>query len=126
MSQTVIEKLDRLAEYHAQRDLLILDKQKAIDSILTPDVKKQIADVEAEFNDKAAAVVENISALEEGIKQDVLGEGETVKGLRLQAVWSKGRVSWDDKALTGYAKAHPELNEFRKQGDPSVSIRANK
>ena len=50
--------------------------------------------------------------------------GETVKGDHLQAVWSKGRASWDDKALMGYTKAHPELLEFRKQGEPSVSIRS--
>lgn len=123
MTQSVIEKLDALAEFQSQRDLLMLDKQKAIDSVITPEVKQQIADIEAEFSSKSSYVVTNITELETAIKNDVLSEGETVKGTRLQAVWAKGRVSWDDKSLSGYAKAHPELNEFRKQGEPSVSIR---
>ena len=126
MSQSIIERLDRLAEFHDLRDLLVLDKQQMIDRIITPELKKQVADIEAEFSNREAAAIETISALEEEIKRSVLSEGESVKGLRLQAVWSKGRVSWDDKALTGYAKAHPEINDLRKQGEPSVSIRTNK
>jgi len=49
-----------------------------------------------------------------------------VKGRELEAVYVKGRISWDNKALDGYAAAHPEIGAFRKQGDPSVSIRGVK
>ncbi|KRT69372.1 MAG: hypothetical protein XU15_C0011G0054 [candidate division NC10 bacterium CSP1-5] len=123
MSQAIIDKLDRLAEYQSQRDVLNMDKQAAIDSILTPEIKERLAEVEAEFGGKVEAVTENLAALEAEVRADVLTQGETVRGFRLQAVWSKGRTSWDDRALQGYMKAHPELAEFRKQGEPSVSIR---
>jgi hypothetical protein len=53
----------------------------------------------------------------------VLKNGATVRGSYLMAVWSKGRVSWDDKGLSNYAQAHPDLLQYRKQGDPSISIR---
>ncbi|MCG3145996.1 MAG: hypothetical protein HONDAALG_03775 [Gammaproteobacteria bacterium] len=52
--------------------------------------------------------------------------GATVKGAALSAVYAKGRVSWDNKALEGYAVAHPELLAFRSEGAPSVSIRGVK
>jgi len=123
--QAIIESLDRLAEFQAQRDVMNLDKQAAIDSVLTPEIRVRIVDIEAEFDDKAQAVVSNIAALETEIKVAVVAHGETVKGSLLMAVWNKGRASWDDKALQGYMKAHPELADFRKQGDPSISIRAN-
>jgi hypothetical protein len=35
----------------------------------------------------------------------------------------KGRVSWDGKSLDGYMAAHPEISAFRKEGEPSVSLR---
>ena len=123
--QAIIESLDRLAEFQAQRDVMNLDKQAAIDSVLTPEIRVRIVDIEAEFDDKAQAVVSNIAALETEIKVAVVAHGETVKGSLLMAVWNKGRASWDDKALQCYMKAHPELADFRKQGDPSISIRAN-
>ena len=123
--QTIVEKLDQLAEFHAQRDVLNMDKQAAIDSLFTPEIKAQLAEIEAEFGDKAQAVIENVATLESEIKAAVLMHGETIRGSRLMAVWSKGRAAWDDKGLMGYAKAHPELMELRKQGEPSISIRAH-
>lgn len=124
--QNIIEKLDTLAEFQAQRDVLNLDKQAALDSLLTPEIKARMADIEAEFGGKAQAVNDNIARLETEVKDDILAHGETVKGARLMAVWVKGRVSWDTKALDGYAAAHPELTTFRKEGEPSVSLRAVK
>jgi hypothetical protein len=117
------EKLDRLMEFHAQRDVLNMDKRALIDQVLTPDIKARLAEIEAEFGAKAEAVNAKIAALEAEIKAEVLAHGESMKGRHFQAVWSQGRVSWDDKGLRGYAKAHPELLEFRKQGEASVSIR---
>jgi len=61
--------------------------------------------------------------MEDNIKERVLLAGETVSGSVLKAVFNKGRTKWDTKALDGYAKAHPELLEFRSEGKPYVSIR---
>lgn len=53
----------------------------------------------------------------------VLSKGESVKGELLQAVFSKGRTTWDSKRLEGFALAHPEINKLKKVGKPSVAIR---
>ena len=76
------------------------------------------------FAVKLEGVSENIAALEAEIKQAVISAGTTVKGSFIQAVFTKGRVSWDTKSLDGYAVAHPELLSLRKVGEPSVSLRA--
>jgi len=57
------------------------------------------------------------------IKDLVLQTGESVAGESYQAVFSEGRTSWDNKALDGYCIDHPELKQFQKTGNPSVSIR---
>ena len=120
---TVELMLDQLAEYMAQKDLVMLDKQKLVDSIYTPEIREQVAAIEAEFAGKTAIVDEKIAALEAEIKEAVKAIGASVKGSLLQAVYAKGRVSWDTKGLDGYIIAHPELGQFRKEGEPSVSIR---
>lgn len=120
---TTKEKLDALYELKCAIEVSNMDKQALIDSILTPEIKQKISDIEAEFSEKNAAVQEKLSALESEIKGDVVSGGETVKGDYLMAVFTKGRVSWDTKSLDGYAAAHPEIAQFKKTGDPSVSIR---
>lgn len=55
--------------------------------------------------------------------EEVLRVEESVKGGKLQAVFSKGRTTWDTKKLEGYALAHPELNELKRVGKPSVSVK---
>jgi len=120
---TIETKLDELSELYAQRDLSALDKQKLIDAILTDEIKAKIAEVEVEFSGKAESVNEKISLLESEVKELVKQSGASVKGQFLHAVFTKGRVTWDSKSLDGYVKAHPELAEFRKEGEPSVSLR---
>ena len=122
---TTQEKLNQLHEFYCQRDLLNLKKQDLIATILTPDLRKQIADIETEFTTKAVTVEENIAYLEVEIKDDVLTMGQTVKGEHIMAVWAKGREGgWDNGKLKGFAMAHPEILAAKKpDGEPTVSLR---
>jgi hypothetical protein len=121
--QEIKQLLDKLADMYSAKDAIMLQKQDIIDSILTPEIKAKIAEIDAEFADKSATVTDTIAALEAESKTAVLEHGITVKGAFLQAVWNKGRVSWDTKSLDGYMAAHPELSQFRKVGEASVSLR---
>ena len=119
MEMTSTELLEKLTELYAKRDLLMLDKKSAIPA----EVQVVLDEIEAEFSPKQEAINSEISELEAQVKSIVLESGETAKGGSLQAVYTKGRVTWDTKALDGYAKANPAIAEYRKQGEPSVSIR---
>ena len=119
----VAELLERLDEYLAQKTLLEIDKKRAIEATIPQDVRDAVADIEAEFDDKLSAADENIAAIEKTIKDEVLRGGQTVKGKTMQAVYAKGRVTYSAKALDGLLVAIPQLNDFRKVGKPSVSIR---
>ena len=138
-------ELDKLAEYQAQRQIVVLqnqelinniraDRNAAVDKILTPEMRAQISEIDAmcadelsnvnlELGRDTAAVDENIAALTESIKAAVVSEGASVKGTFLHAVYSKPRVTWDSGKLEGLALAFPPLLEARKVGEPSVSIR---
>lgn len=59
------------------------------------------------------------------VKAEVVERGESVTGNPLSAIYVKGKTSWDGKGLTGYAVAHPEINAFKKVGNPSCSIKAS-
>ena len=123
MSEQIKKKLNDLAEYRAHFDVLELNKQELIDSVLTPEIKTKIAEIEVEFADKTITIREAIQRLEDEIREDVVEAGETVKGDHLNAVFMKGRVSWDTKGLDGFALTHPEILYMREEGKPSVSIR---
>ena len=120
------QQLDTLAEYQSQRDAAMLEKQRLIDAIYTAEIRAAIAEIEAEFSAKTAGVNENIAELEATIKAAVAEVGESVKGTIFHAVFAKGRTTWDSKAIEGYAAGHPDVYQFRKIGEPSVSIRSAK
>jgi hypothetical protein len=119
----IAEKLKRLSTLYEERDSLGAQKQALIDQVLTPEIKKRLEEIDAEFAGKDKAAETNIEALEAEIKQDTLSHGESVKAAGFQAVWTKGRVSWDGKGLLSYSESHPEILQFRKEGEPTVSIR---
>ena len=115
--------LDQLTEAYAQLDLLQIDHAQKRDDAIPSEVEAVLADIDIEFEPKLDAVKELISNLEEQAKKAVLEAGETVKGGALQAVYVKGRVSWDTKKLDGLMIVLPELNQARKVGEPTVTIR---
>lgn len=118
-----IEKLNQLAEMYARRDAERLAYEELRNKIIPQEIKEQLAEIDAEYAGSQEAVNNNIQALETEIKTEVASVGSSVKGDHIQAVYTKGRVSWDTKALDGYATAHPEIAQFRKVGEPSVAIR---
>ncbi|MFA5376903.1 MAG: hypothetical protein WC455_14225 [Dehalococcoidia bacterium] len=122
----VVTKLDRLADLQAQADVIRMRFNDLRDGVMTPEIKQALADIDAEERTTLEAVNEGIGKLTADVKDDVVKAGASVKGKYLQAVWMKGRVSWDTKALDGYAAGHPEIAQFRKEGEPSVSIRGVK
>jgi hypothetical protein len=69
------------------------------------DVYAQVAtrksEINAEFDDKAKSVVDNIAKLTAEIKAAVIEAGHTVKGTIYQAVYMKGRVTWNTDKMDG-------------------------
>ena len=123
MTNQIAKHLDELAKARLERDELADEIEAMINSVIPPEVQERIDAIRAELAPNMDSLNETISNMESNIKERVLLVGETVKGSVLQAVYNKGRTSWDNKALDGYAKAHPELLEFRSEGKPYVSIR---
>ena len=121
----IVQQLDMLDEMEAQLSIIEQDKQKMIDSVLTPEIIAQIADIEEEFADKIEAVKKKIAVMENVIKENCVAHGNTVKGGYLQVVYSKGREGgWNTEGLKGYSVNHPEILQFKKpDGKPSASIR---
>jgi len=117
------EMLNKYSDNLVGLDSLRLEKQAVIDTVLTPEIKEKLAEIEAEFAPKVEALSAENERLAAQIREQVLELGATVSGDFHQAIFTKGRVSWDTKALDGYAAAHPEVATFRKEGQPSVSIR---
>lgn len=120
---SIAQKLDQLSYLYSQRNALEEEKRKLIEQLLSPELKARLDDIEAEFSQKAEAATTNIYSLEAEIKSETLAFGDTVKTSGFIAIWNQGRVSWDNKGLTSYAESHPEVLGFRKEGEPSVTIR---
>lgn len=121
----IVEMLNKLSEMQDQKQVLDLALREKRDEILKP-VAEALADLDAEIKPGMDALDEQIAALREEIESAILQRCETVRGDRLQAVYARGRVTWDTRALIGYAATHPEILEFQKLGEPSVVIRGVK
>ena len=121
----IIVKLDQLSEIKAAAEVTRLDYEAKRAEIMKA-VQAQLDDLAAEFEPLIKSAEERAADLEIEIKRDVLTQGASIKGRRLYAIFSRGRVSWDTEALGAYAIAHPEVGEFRRQGQPSVSLRVVK
>lgn len=118
--------LDMLANHQAQVEYLKLEKQQLIDEAIPAEIKQRLDEIEAEFSGKAEVAQATINSLTEAIKAAIIAHGATVKSEFYQAVYVKGRESWDGKSLKGYAAAHPEVLAFLTTGQPSVSLRTVK
>ena len=119
---SITAKLDQLSEIKAAAEVTRLDYEAKRAEIMKA-VEAQLDDLAAEFEPLIKSAEERAADLEVEIKRDVLTQGASIKGRRLYAVFSRGRVSWDTDRLDAYASTHPEVVEYRTQGQPSVSLR---
>jgi DNA-binding Lrp family transcriptional regulator len=118
----VAEKLERLSNLRNAADFTRLDYETKQTQILKQ-VQAELDALDSEYKPVLERVEENIAALENEIKTDVLLYGESVSGGMYRATYTQGRVSWDNDGMTNYAASHPDVLQFRKQGQPIVALR---
>ncbi|HET9590210.1 MAG TPA: hypothetical protein VFO91_15600 [Anaerolineales bacterium] len=120
--ERVAGKLERLTNLHEAAEVARLNYESKRAEILKQ-IQAELDALDAEYEPVLEAAQENIAALENEIKTDVLLCGESISGGRYRASYTQGRVSWDNDGMTKYAASHPEVLQFRKQGQPIVSLR---
>jgi hypothetical protein len=122
----VAEKLERLSNLRGASDVARLDYEAKRAEILKQ-IQAELDALDSEYKPILESAEENMAALENEIKTDVLIYGESISGGAYRATYTKGRVSWDNEGMEKYAASHADVLQFRKQGQPIVSLRiANK
>jgi hypothetical protein len=111
---TIYEKLEQAKQLRIAR------------SQATKELYEQIMQLEKQMEAISAPFEEAYEAIEEEVRQEVLSIEKPFKSDIADISYRKGyiRSSWDSKALTGFAAAHPEIEQFKKETfvEPSVSI----
>lgn len=118
----VAEKLERLTNLRGGVDVARLDYEAKRAEILKQ-IQAELDALDAEYKPILESAEENIATLENEIKTDVLLYGESVSSGTYRATYTKGRVSWDNEGMEKYAASHSDVLQFRKQGQPIVSLR---
>ena len=120
----VTEKLEHLSNLRNAAEFTRLDYETKRTQILKQ-IQAELDALDFEYHPVLERAEENIAALENEIKTDVLLHGESVSGGMYRATYTQGRVSWDNDGMTKYAEANPEVLQFRKQGQPIVTLRVS-
>ncbi len=118
----VAEKLERLTNLRGAADVARLNYETRRVEILK-EIQAELDALDSEYMPVLESAEENIAALENEIKTDVLLYGESITGGSYRATYTQGRVSWDNEGMTKYAASHPDLLKFRKQGQAIVALR---
>jgi hypothetical protein len=120
---TIEAKLKQLEDMLAHIDVINMHYQRLRAALIPYEVQEELKAIDAEQKTTLDSMTQGIEQLKAQIKEEVIKKGETVKGEHLMAVYSKGKVTWNNKGLEDYAIAHPEVLDFRKIGEPSVAIK---
>lgn len=117
----VIKKLDQLAGVRIARESSSKEIELVVEQALRncPDLKTQYDELQKGLKFLTEKEVE----LTNQVKEVVIRTETSIKGMYLHAIFTKGKTTWDTKALGGFAIVHPEISQFKKVGQPSVSIR---
>jgi len=102
---------------------LIRSEYEAARQTVLKTVEQDLADIAAEFEPSMQSAAALVAALEPGLRDMAIKVGETIKNERVSIIPVAGRVTWDTKALDGYAVANPAVERFRKVGEPTTQIR---
>jgi 5-methylcytosine-specific restriction endonuclease McrA len=118
----ITDELNELAELESRLEALEEEKKARKEEILTPEMQARLDAIDEEYSKLVEPLDESISAIRSRIKERSEHYRLTVKGSEFQAVWRSGPVKWDTKGLDEYAKTHPEIIQYRKEGKGSAAI----
>jgi hypothetical protein len=118
----VSSRLAQLAEAKRYATEIHAAYQNRRESVLEQ-VRAQLESLDNEFGEMLREADEEVSRLESEVKEAVRQGGESVKHEGIHAIYTRGRVTWDNRGLSRYAETNPDVLEFRRVGSPSVSIR---
>lgn len=119
----IVKDLNRLADVRLKMDILKDRQEGDILDLLDDELKKKITTINKRYADKQTKLAKEASELEASIRENTLAYGETIKGEGLKAIYTNGRVSWNDDKLMGYAATHPEILPFRSKSSPYITIK---
>lgn len=116
------DKLNQLGEarrrLEAVRELIESKRKEVLKS-----VEADLAEIEALYSGRFEEAQQIVAEIEAEVKSEVLKVGHSVRAAGIQAIYYRPRVTWDSKALARYAETNPEVRQFRKVGEASVSLR---
>jgi uncharacterized protein YifE (UPF0438 family) len=121
-SSEVSNRIEQLAEAKRYAREIHAAYQQRRESVLEQ-VRAQLEALEKEFGEMLREADEEVGRLEIEVKEAVRHVGQSVKQEGIHAIYMRGRVMWENRGLSHYAETHPEVLEFRRIGNPSVSIR---
>ena len=86
-------------------------------------VREELAALDAKYADQLREAGRAVAELESEVKAVVLQLRRSLRVGDVQAIFYRGRVTWDSRGLARYAEGNPEVEQFRKVGAPSVVVR---
>lgn len=113
--------LQQMVEINAAIEVTRLDYEAKRAEIMAT-VQEALNELEAEYAPLMDSGRERLQALEAQAKELCIMRGQSAKVDGLAVTYVKGRTSWDTKALDGYAAAHPEIERFKSEGNPSARL----
>jgi uncharacterized protein YifE (UPF0438 family) len=118
----VVWTFKALAEARAAAASLEAEYREARSAVLSQ-IRDQLAAVDAAYAERLRDAADAAATNEEMLRALIQRHKHSVTLAGVRAVYSAGRVTWDSKKMEVYAQAHPEVREFRKVGNPVVSLR---
>jgi glycine cleavage system pyridoxal-binding protein P len=90
---------------------------------MPPEVQQALDAVDAACLPQLGELQAALSQAEAQLKVAVLATGHSAKGAGYHAVYTPGKIRWDDAFLQGYAAVHDEILQGRLEGEPYVTLR---
>lgn len=94
------------------------------EELIPDEVKQKIEELGQEMAPKIAEMAEELDRVEKELRDMVARYGQTVTGLKFQVVYFSPKPVWNEKALEGYAAAHPDINALKTMSEAKAQIRA--
>ncbi len=113
-----------LQKYRTVWDAWSSDRQAEMLADAIEEAASHLASLQAGLAEYRQKYYPEIAALETDIKATATGPIEA-HGVKVAYRRGYTRTSWDNKALTGYAAAHPEILPFRSESEvaPVLGVR---
>lgn len=122
VNQKILQQMSILENAESERDEITDQKESNILNLIPNELHDKYNELLDNYEKDIESTEHRISEIKGEIRNLSINSKQSIRGSKYRVLFHEGKITWDTSGLLDYMVARPEIESFRRVGNPYASI----